>query len=265
MNNIIVITGASSGIGLALAKFFQEKGNTVIGISRSFPKEDYSFDYFLCDLSSPKEISKTTTLIKEKYNKIDVLINSAGKGISGALELTPLAEIIDLFQVNLFGLMQFTNELITLLRESERGKIINIGSVAGEITIPFQTAYSMTKSSIQRYTEGLRLELKPFNITACTILPGDTKTAFTKNRLQPNISNEELYKERITRSINKMEIDEQNGASPDLVVKVVNKLVKRKHLPVQVTIGFKYKLFVFLNRIMPKRVVSYVVYKLYGE
>ncbi len=265
MNNVIVITGASSGIGYALAKFFTEKGNTVIGISRNYPKEEYSFDYYLCDLSNPKEINKTTILIKEKYKKINVLINSAGIGISGALELTPLEEIKEIFQVNLFGLMQLTKELIPALRDSVPSKIINIGSVAGELPIPFQTVYTMTKSSTQRYTEGLRLELKPFKISACTVLPGDTKTGFTNNRIQPKILNQELYQSRITNSIRKMEIDEQKGMSPMSVVRVVNKLVKRRNMPVQVTVGFKYKIFVFLNRILPKKVVLYILYQMYGK
>ncbi|MCK5762036.1 MAG: SDR family NAD(P)-dependent oxidoreductase, partial [Candidatus Izimaplasma sp.] len=230
-----------------------------------YPKEEYSFDYYLCDLSNSKEISKTTTLIKEKYKKIDVLINSAGMGISGALELTPLEEIIEIFQVNLFGLMQITKELIPALREAASSKIINIGSVAGELSLPFQTVYTMTKSSTQRYTEGLRLELKPFKISACTVLPGDTKTSFTENRVQPKVLSQELYQSRITNSIRKMEIDEQKGMSPMSVVRVVNKLVERRKMPVQVTVGFKYKMAIFLNRILPKKLALYIIYQIYGK
>jgi len=176
-----------------------------------------------------------------------------------------MAEIKKIFSVNLFGLMKITSELLPLLKETDRSKIINIGSVAGEITLPFQAVYTMTKSSLQRYTEGLRMELKPFKISACSILPGDTKTGFTENRLKASSRDSEVYQGRVSRSVKKMERDEEIGVSPYEVVKAVNKLLKRKSLPVSVTIGFKYKIFVFLSKVLPRRLVLYMVYQLYGK
>ncbi len=265
MSKKIVITGASSGIGLALAKFFESEGHTVIGISRSYPKEELGIDYYLCDLSIQEEIEQITSDIRKKYHELDVLINCAGIGISGSLEFTPMNEIIQIFNVNLFGLMKITSELLPLLKKVDRSKIINIGSVAGEITLPFQAIYTMTKSSLQRYTEGLRMELKPFKINACSILPGDTKTGFTEKRLKAPLEDSDIYQGRVSRSIMKMERDEQIGVSPYAVVKVVNKMIDRKRLPVAVIVGIKYKLFVFLNKILPRRLVLYLIYQIYGK
>lgn len=264
MNRIIVISGASSGIGLESAKFFHEKGFTVVGLSRSYPKEKYDFNYQLCDISKEEDVQKAVTEIAKKYEKVDILVNCAGIGISGAVEYTPLEEAEKIFQVNVIGQFLLTKEMLKLLRKSGRAKIINIGSVAGPLTIPFQTFYSMTKASIQAFSEGLRMELKPFKIDVATVLPGDTKTGFTKNRYQPKVVENEIYKDRIKKSIERMEKDEQNGMSAMSVVKVINKLVRKRRMPVMKTVGFQYKLFVFLNKVFPKRFVIWILSKMYG-
>jgi short-subunit dehydrogenase len=264
MEKIIVISGASSGIGFETAKFFHEKGFQVVGLSRSYPKEKYDFDYLLCDISKEEDVKKVVKEIEKKYKKVDILVNCAGIGISGAVEYTPLAEAEQIFQVNVIGQFLLTRELLKSLRKSDKAKIINIGSVAGALTIPFQTFYSMTKASIHAFSEGLKMELKPFKIDVSCVLPGDTKTGFTKNRYQPKVVENEVYKDRIKNSIQRMEKDEQNGMPAFSVVKVINKLVKRRKMPVMVTVGFQYKLFVFLNKILPKNFVNWILYKMYG-
>ena len=264
MSKIIVISGASSGIGKTAAEFFHNQGNKVIGLSRSYPKESYAYDYVLADLSDVESVDNAVKEIIKKYKYIDVLINCAGIGISGAVEHTTLEEAKKIFDVNVIGQFYITKKFIPFLRESEKGKIINVGSVAGELTIPFQTFYSMTKSAMHKFTEGLRIELKPLNIDVCSVLPGDTKTGFTKNRYQPSVIEDALYKNRIKNSIKRMEKDEQNGRNPISVVKVINKLMKRKNMPVHVTVGFDYKFLVFLGKVLPKRLASFIISKLYG-
>ena len=264
MDKVIIVSGASSGIGKLTAKYLHEQGNKVVGLSRSYPKDEYKYDYILCDLSNSESVDNAVKEIQTKYNKLDVLINCAGIGISGAVEYTTLEEANKIFQVNVIGQFNLTKQLIPLLRKSNRSKIINIGSVAGELTIPFQTFYSMTKASMHKFTEGLRMELKPFNIGVSTVLPGDTKTGFTDNRYQPQVMEDDLYRDRIKKSINKMEHDERHGMSPMSVVKVINKLIKRKRMPIHVTVGFSYKFLVFLGKILPKRLVNWILSKMYA-
>ena len=197
MSKVILISGASSGIGKEVAKYFHNLGNKVIGLSRSYPKEKYEYEYVLGDLSKQDSIDSAVKKIKQLTNYIDVLINCAGIGISGAIEHTSLSDVNKIFQVNVIGQYYITKQLIPLIRKSNKGKIINIGSVAGDITIPFQTFYSMSKSAIHRFSEGLKLELKPFGIDVASVLPGDTKTGFTDNRFQPDILTDDLYKDRL--------------------------------------------------------------------
>ncbi|HOO44049.1 MAG TPA: SDR family oxidoreductase [Bacillota bacterium] len=264
MSKVIVVSGASSGIGKATAEHLTEKGYQVIGLSRTYPKEKYQYDYVLCDLALEADIDRAIEEIEKKVDHIDVLINCAGIGISGAVEYTSLKEVEKIFQVNVIGQFYMTKKALPLLRKADKAKIINIGSVAGELTIPFQTFYSMTKSAIHRFTEGLRIELKPFGIEVATVFPGDTKTGFTENRYQPEVIENDAYKDRIKRSIQKMEHDETNGMSPMSVVKVITRLIEKKHMPYHVTVGFVYKTLVLLSRILPKRLVYWIVTKMYG-
>ena len=265
MNRIICITGASSGIGFELARFFHQSNDIVLGISRSYPKEKYDFDYFLCDVADEENVKYTFQKIREKHDHIDVLINCAGMGISGAIEHASLDEVKRIFAVNVFGAFLVSKHAMDLLRKSHNPKIINIGSVAGEFTLPFQAFYSMTKSSIHTFSEALRMELRPFSIDVSTVMPGDTKTGFTQNRLKPKIEENALYNDRIKRSVARVEKDEQNGKSPFTVVKVVDKLLKKKRMPVSVSVGFEYKLFIFLKRILPNRVVNWLLFQMYGK
>lgn len=264
MNKVIVISGASSGIGKLSAEYFHNQGNTVIGLSRSYPKGKYDYKYVLADLGESKSIENAVKQIQEITDHIDVLINCAGIGISGAVEYTSLEEVNKIFQVNVIGQYYITKLLIPLLRKNKKSKIINIGSVAGELTIPFQTFYSMTKASMHKFTEGLRMELKPLGIGVAAVLPGDTKTGFTDNRYQPQVIEDGLYKDRIKKSIKKMEHDERNGMSPMSVVKVINRLIKRRRMPILVTVGFGYKFLVGLGKILPKRFVNWILSKMYA-
>lgn len=262
MDKTVLISGASSGIGLDLAKTMHNDGFKVIGLSRKKPYK-ITFDYIECDLTNKEDIEAKSKLIQEKYKHIDILINCAGVGTGGAIEEVTYEDLKWVYEVNLFGTIELTKGILPLLRKSEMPKIVNIGSVAGAITIPYQTSYSMSKSSVQVLSEGLRIELKQFGIDVCTVMPGDTKTNFTANR--KTILNEQgPYSDYVKRSIAKMEKDEQNGVPPSKVVKTIYRVIKRKRMPVQVVVGLDYKILVLLSRILPKRVVEFLVSKLYG-
>ncbi len=266
MNTVykVIITGASSGIGRMTADFLDNLGYEIIGVSRRKPN-DVSFEYQLCDLSDETSIIACTEAIAARHEQVDALINCAGVGVSGALEYANADDIDHIFDVNIRGAILFTQKIIPLLRRAHKAKIINIGSVAGPLTIPFQTLYSMTKSALRSFSEGLRMELKPFAIDVCLLMPGDTKTAFTTNRQKGSIDKATPYGNRIERSIAKMEQDEQQGKDPLTVAKAIHKLLKKNRMPISKTIGFEYRLFLVLNRLLPKSWVIRIIYRLYGK
>jgi len=265
MPKTVVISGASSGIGFAIAQMLNEAGYQVIGLSRSYPKESYPFAYYLCDVTSESQVRQVVENIVAQHSQIDALVNCAGMGISGAIETTTTAQIKKIFDVNLMGTFLLTQAMIPHLRQVPNSKIINIGSVAGVLTIPFQAYYSITKAGINAYTEALRMELRPFGIRVGAILPGDTKTNFTANREKSASDDASLYGDRIAKSIGRMEQDEIHGKSPDTVAKVCLKLLNRKQIPVFTTVGFKYKLFLFVKRLVPNRLLNWILFQMYAK
>jgi len=259
MEKVVVITGASSGIGKVCAEYLVQKGYKVYGLNRSDIQSD-KIHYLKCDVTNEEDVINAFNQIPED---IYAVINNAGMGISGAIEYTSVEDFEKIFAVNVKGVFNVCKHAIPRLRKTN-GRIINIGSVAGELTIPFQTFYSMTKAAVSTFTEGLAMELRPFGIKATTVLPGDTKSNFTKNRKKTDVV-DEVYKDRIIRSIARMEKDEKNGKDPITVAKVIYKVLRKKNPPIKVTVGFEYKLFVFLKRIVPSKFANYILYKMYGK
>lgn len=262
---VVVVTGASSGIGLVTAKHLHSLGYVVYGLSRTLPKETVPFAYVTADLASVEAVETAVSTIAQTEKSLYALVNCAGMGISGAAEYATDAEVKKIFDVNVFGLHRLTRALIPLLRSETNSRIVNVSSVAAELVIPFQTFYSMTKAAINAYTEGLRMELRPFGIRVCAVMPGDTKTGFTGAREKSAVQTNVLYGERIVRSVKRMEQDEQKGKDPMTAAKTIARMLKRKKPPLYATVGLEYKVFVFLKRLLPTSLRNFILYSMYGK
>lgn len=270
-NKVILITGASSGIGKACAEYFSVRNHLVYGTTRNkhllrmWP-EDAGYKMLFMDVTDIESIVSSVKKILEDCSRIDVLINNAGMGMAGAIEDSSYEEIKIQFDTNLFGALNVVNNVLPHMRKAGNGIIINIASMAGVISIPFQAAYSGSKSAMIAMTEALRCEIKPFGIMACTINPGDLKTDFTFNRkLTKKSKGETLYKKRMERSIETMARDEQNGGDPVCIAKTAERMMKRRNPPVMVNVGLKYKLLAFLARILPSKMREFIVIRLYAK
>lgn len=261
MTKVVVITGATSGIGEATALFLKDKGYCVYSLARRV-KDIEGINYLSCDVTDKEAIATALATIYQKEGSIFALINNAGIGIGGAFETTDEEEVRKILAVNLEGSLNASQLVIPYLKKSQ-GRIINIGSIAGEIPIPFQAHYSLTKAGLAMFSQTLALELKPLGIKVSCVLPGDTKTSFTSNRVKQMAS--EDYGERISRSLKRMEKDEENGVEPIKVSKVIYKCLTKKNPPVKVAVGFGYKCICLLNRLLPTRFVNWVVYRLYAK
>jgi short-subunit dehydrogenase len=184
-------------------------------------------------------------------------------GISGSIEDTNPKDATQLFDVNFMGVFYSTKAVIPHMRASGGGKIFNMSSVAAFLSIPFQSFYSSSKAAINAFTLALANEISPFNIEVCAVCPGDIKTGFTKNR-RKNVFNHPAYKNRVEKSVLVMEKDEQNGMEPITAAQAIYKLSNRKRLPVYYTIGFKYKAFVILAKLLPAKFANQMVGSIYG-
>ena len=260
MRPVAVITGGSSGIGLAAATLFAKNGYTVYELSRKGKGEGGAHHLYadMCDINSIKaavdEIAKTE-------GGIDLLINNAGFGISGAAELTDVQDVHRMFDVDFYGVLRCIQCCVPYMRSSGGGRIINISSVAAIMPIPFQSFYSCVKNAINSLTFVLANELRPFGIAVCALMPGDVRTGFTNAREKRG---GELYGGAIERAVSAMEKDERNGMEPSYIADCLLKIAGKKKVSPLYTAGAKYKLFVFLRRLLPNGFVNSVLGKMYG-
>jgi len=258
----LVLTGGSSGIGLKTAKLFADTGYTVYELSRSGSSKN-NIIHIYTDVSDEESVNSAFYKIKNQVDGIDLLICNAGSGISGAVEFTEYAEAKKQFDVNFFGTTEVICKALPLLRNN-RGRIICVGSVAGVISIPFQAYYSASKAALGSFCEALRNEVAHFGIDVTCLTPGDVKTGFTGSRLKQH-DGEELYEGRINRSVTLMEKDEQAGMEPSLVAKRLFKIASYRTVRPYYTVGSGYKLLVMLAKLLPKRLVRYIVGLIYAK
>jgi len=260
---VVIVTGASSGIGSAVCKYFSGKGLTVYGLSRR-TFEEKGVVSLSCDVTNKAQSQETLEQIWQKEKRIDLLVNNAGFGISGSVENESLEDIEKMFKVNFFGVVNMTQLVLPYMRQQGFGKIINTSSVAGIIPIPFQSFYSATKASVDIFAKALRMEVKPFNISVCNVLVGDTKTNFTSKREKSSKDENSVYETVVKKSISKMEKDEQNGKDPITVARVMFKMFNKKNMPATKTVGGMYKTILFLEKILPQKLMLFIVGKMYS-
>ncbi|HOJ09376.1 MAG TPA: SDR family oxidoreductase [Clostridiales bacterium] len=280
--NVVLITGASSGIGKSIAQALMEKGYRVYGTSRKpqtgnnriLSKSSGNNAYveiIQLDVRSEDSVKKAIDYVMKKEGHIDILINNAGYGIAGSVEDTTAEEAFEQFDTNFFGVIRVCRNVIPIMRRNNRengknknGLIINISSVAGIIPIPFQSMYSASKFALESMSEALRIELEPFGIKVVIAEPGDTSTGFTDNRQFVKGANESsIYKEKFFKSVNTMIKDERNGPGPETVARTILKIIDKKNPPVRITVGAGYKLVVFIKRLIPSKLLHYILSKLY--
>ena len=183
MEKVVLITGASSGIGKETAKLFQAKNWKVAATMRS-PENDEELGKIV-DLSVIRmdvtDVDSIRSAIKETldgFGRIDAVVNNAGYGLLGPFEAASVEQIDRQFQTNLFGMMNVCREILPYFREQKRGTIVNISSLGGRAALPFSSLYSATKFAVEGFTESLYYELEPFNIRVRIIEPGPIKTDF---------------------------------------------------------------------------------------
>ena len=260
-NKVAVITGAGSGIGLATAEMLRDKGYTVYNLSRHHAAEEKS-RFIFADVSDSETIRTAVEQVIEESGRIDLLVASAGMGVSGAVEFIEENEMKRQFEVNLFGTINTVKAVLPQMRKQKSGRIICISSVAAVYSIPFQAYYSASKSAINAFVDALSNEVKPFGIDVTSVMPGDISTGFTAARSKTN-AGDDVYSGVIGNAVSAMERDEKNGMTPDSVAKLVVKLAEKKRIAPLYTVGIKYKALVFISRLFPHKTAVGIVGKMY--
>jgi short-subunit dehydrogenase len=186
-NKVVLITGASEGIGGACAVAFRRRGARLALTARSRDKLERigGGDAVIVpgDITDPEVRASVVDRTLERFGAIDVLINSAGVGLYAPAWSAPLDEVRRMFELNVFALLGMAQLVAPIMRAQRRGTIVNIGSIAGKVTLPWFTLYSASKYAVGSLTDGLRMELKPDGVHAMTVCPGYVETGFQKHVL----------------------------------------------------------------------------------
>ena len=181
---VVLITGGSSGIGKSIGTYLVQKGFTVYGTTRN-PKNypDFkAFELVQLDVVNVESIQKAVSYIISKENRLDVLINNAGVGITGPIEETPHEEILRVFDTNFHGPVHVMKAVLPQMRKQGGGAIINITSIAGYMGLPYRGFYSATKGALGILTEALRMDTKDFGFNINNVAPGDFATNIDSGR-----------------------------------------------------------------------------------
>jgi len=256
MSKVVLITGGSSGIGKSVGEYLQQNGFTVYGTSRNpenYP--DSRFPILQLDVTKEHTISDCVKELIGKEQRVDVLINNAGAGITGPIEEIPEVEAQRNFDTNFFGPLRVIKAVLPYMRQQNKGLIINVTSIAGYMGLPYRGIYSSSKGALEVITEAYRMELKPFNINMTNVAPGDFATNIAAGRYHAPVLEDSPYKASYKKSLDLMNTHVDSGEDPILMAKTIYKIINTKSPKIHYKVGtFMQKFSITLKRILPDKV-----------
>lgn len=251
---VILVTGATSGIGEAIATLLYKEGHKVYGTGRSVSKlKNFSYPLLKMDINS---IESVVTAIQElilKEGRVDVLVNNAGMGLAGAVEETSDEDVVKILDTNVVGLHRTCTAVLPHMRKQRFGKIINIGSMGGMIGLPFRSYYCASKFATEGFSEALSMEVKQFGVKVVLVQPGDMKTKINLNRVETESAVTSPYYESYNYVRNKFSNAVEAASEPIVIAKIVNRIINKK------SPAFRYKKGAFFENFSHavKRIVPF--------
>lgn len=266
MNKVVLITGASSGIGKSIADFLHQKGFIVYGTSRNPERaQAAAFPLLAMDVRKAQTIESAVAKIIADCGRIDVLINNAGVGITGPLEELPLEEIRNNFETNLFGPIQVIKAVLPQLRSQQGGLIINITSIAGYMGLPYRSVYSASKGALELITEALRMEVKSFGIAVTNIAPGDFATNIAAGRFHAPLLQASPYEKSYGDNLRTMNQHVDSGSNPLEMAQAVYKVIQESNPKIHYKVGAFMQVFsILLKRMLPDKLYEKMLMRHYG-
>ena len=264
---VVLVTGVSSGFGLAIAASLAADGHRVFGTVRARrPGPELGYATLELDVTQDQSVADGVDEVIRTAGRIDAIVNNAGMGIAGALEDSTVDEARAQFETNFFGMHRVVRAVLPHLRAQGRGHIVNMSSLAGHVPLPFQGFYSATKFALEAYSEALRMELRPFGIAVSMIEPGDFATGFTANRrmVAANTPSSPYYG-ACGQAIARMARDEQANSDLSPVVNAVRSILGTPQPALRYPRAtFVQRAFVAVRPFLPQALAEYLIRDTYG-
>ncbi len=263
----VFLTGASSGIGRAIADALLARGDEVWGTSRNLerlPKVP-QFHPVRLDLSDPRSVEEAFNAALADAGHFDVLINNAGSGQFGPTENLSEKEIATQFQILVFGQMQLMRLALRMMQARGEGLIINVTSLTGRLPVPFMAAYNAAKAAMASFTMSIQLELPDSRVRIVDLQPGDICTDFNDAVIKSELP-DQRYQAKVAKTWEKAERNMKNAPKPDLVARRLCELIDQANPPPRITVGdaFQTKIAPLIFRFLPQRIRIWGLKRYYG-
>ena len=260
MSKVILITGASTGLGESIGKHLVQKGHVVYGTSRSIEPQTKPFHTLDMDVTSSESINGAVQRIIREQGRIDVLINNAGLGIAAPVESVAIDDVQRVFDTNVIGIIRTCQGVLPQMRQQRSGLIINISSIGSETGLPFRGVYSASKAAVDRLTEALRIELAAFGVQACYVQPGGVQTDINRNRLRASLPADNVYKTTFERTYGLIDESVSQGLPPEAFGTLIEKIMQTPQVDRCYRLGKPVeKLSVVLKKLLPSAVYEKMI------
>lgn len=255
---VVLVTGASSGIGAAAAELLAARGHTVVGASRRATVPP-GVDAVGIDVDDERSVAAGIDALLASHGRLDVVVNAAGYGLAGPVETTSLEEARAQLETNFWGTVRVSRAALPALRAAGEGLIVNVSSLAGVFAIPFQAYYTASKFALEGWSEALAYEVAPFGVAVTLVEPGNINSGFTEGRAEAADAGREPYTAAYGQAIANMTRDEREAVGPEVVAATIAKVVAARRPPWRITSGSAgERSTVLLRRFLPARAFAFI-------
>jgi NAD(P)-dependent dehydrogenase (short-subunit alcohol dehydrogenase family) len=245
---VVLVTGASSGIGEAIASRLARDGHQVFGTSRKGGAPRAGVEPLLLDVCSDASVETCVGALLQRAGRIDALVNNAGYLLSGAAEESTLEEARALFETNYFGVVRMVKAVLPAMRKARRGHIVTISSLAGLVPVPFWAHYDASKFAVEALMESLRHELRPLGVKVAMVEPGAIRTSFYQGPQSRPMPEYAPWRDRALRTMRQFG---EKGPGPGVVAEAVARLLEHPDPPLRSRVTREATLFPFLRWLLP--------------